>query len=195
MANILVWFLNRNKLFIAGNSYSGSGGTKFSVVRYGNVVASRGSVVELYLKLKKRNIKEFPVTDRRMTRFWMTLDESVEIVLKALTYSEGGEVFVPKVPSMKMIDLAKAIDPKCRIKIIGIRPGEKIHETLISEDESRNVRIFDGTYLILPQFLKDKKVHKKYKDCPSMPEGFIYRSDINKKWLTATDLRKMAGGA
>lgn len=178
------------KIFIAANAYAG-GRVKFSVVRYGNVVGSRGSVIPLFLSLKRQGIKEFPITDERMTRFWITLEEGVELVIKALNESEGGEIFVPKIPSMRIVDLAKAIEPKCKIKIIGIRPGEKIHETLISEDEARKVKKFNDIYVILPQFFEKEELQKKYKNYPSVPEGFVYRSDRNDKWLTAKELQQM----
>ena len=178
------------KIFIAANAYAGKT-VKFSVVRYGNVVGSRGSVIPLFLNFKKQNIKEFSVTDERMTRFWITLEQSVELVIKALKESVGGEVFVPKISSMKIVDLAKAIEPKCRFKIIGIRPGEKIHETLISEDEARKVKVFDGIYVILPQFFESKEVHKKYERYPSVPNGFVYQSDKNDKWLTVQELKEI----
>ena len=179
------------KLFIAANAYGGCR-VKFSVVRYGNVVGSRGSVIPLFLKLKEAGVKEFPVTDERMSRFWITLEDGVNLVLKALAEAEGGEVFVPIIPSMKITELAKAIEPKCTFKVIGIRPGEKIHETLISEDESRKVKVFDGCYVILPQFFESPEVHKKYEKLPSVAEGFAYRSDTNEKWLTTTQLQKIA---
>jgi UDP-N-acetylglucosamine 4,6-dehydratase len=178
------------KLFIAANAYGGAR-VKFSVVRYGNVVGSRGSVVPLFLELKQRGIKEFPITDKRMTRFWVTLEQSVNLVIKALEVTEGGEVFIPRIPSMKIVDLAKAIEPRCTFKTIGIRPGEKIHETLISEDESRKARAFDGIYVILPQFFDTKEAHLKYDKYPSLPEGFIYRSDTNDVWLTQKEISKM----
>lgn len=178
------------KIFIDANAYGGNK-TKFSVVRYGNVVASRGSVIEFFLNLKRENIKEFPITDERMTRFWMTLEQSVGLVIKALEESEGGEIFVPVIPSMKIVDLAKAIEPECRFKSIGIRPGEKIHETLISVDESRKTRIFSGIYVILPQFFERQEVHKKYERCESVPSEFVYRSDKNAKWLTVDEIEKM----
>lgn len=178
------------KIFIAANAYAGSK-VNFSVVRYGNVVGSRGSVIPLFLNLKKKNIKEFPITDKQMTRFWMTLEQSVGLVIKALKESGGGEVFVPKIPSMKVTDLAKAIDLDCKFKIVGIRPGEKVNETLISEDEARNVKEFDGVYVILPQFFERKEVYKKYNNCPSVSEGFIYRSDNNDNWLDIKGLQKL----
>jgi len=178
------------KIFIAANAYAG-GKVKFSVVRYGNVVGSRGSVIPLFLRLKRQGIKEFPITDERMTRFWITLEEGVNLVIKALEECEGGEVFVPKIPSMRIVDLAKAIEPNCKFKIVGIRPGEKIHETLISEDEARKVKKFNGIYIILPQFFEKEEVHRKYEKYPFVPEGFVYRSDKNDRWLTPTQLREM----
>lgn len=179
------------KIFTAANAYGGNR-VKFSVVRYGNVIASRGSVLEHFLKLKKQNIKEFPITDIRMTRFWMTLDESALLVIKALEEAEGGEAFIPRIPSMKIVDLVKAIEPECKFKVIGVRPGEKMHERLISEDESRNAKLFNGLYVVLPQFFdKGEDVYKKYENFPILPEGFVYRSDKNDKWLTAYDLRAM----
>jgi len=177
------------KIFIAANAYAG-GRVKFSVVRYGNVVGSRGSVIPLFLNLKEQGIQEIPITDTRMTRFWITLEQSVNLVLKALEESEGGEVFVPKIPSMRIIDVAKAINPSCRFKTIGIRAGEKIHETLISEDEVRATKIFDGIYVILPQFF-NKKAHGKYERCPRVGEGFVYRSDTNDEWVSEEDLERM----
>jgi len=178
------------KIFIAANAYGG-GRVKFSVVRYGNVLGSRGSVIPLFLSLKQQNIKEFPVTDERMTRFWITLDQGVNFVLHALKESEGGEVFVPKIPSMKIGDLARAIDPACSFKITGIRPGEKLHETLISEDEARTVKVFDGAYVILPQFYESPLVHKKYEKCAGVTDGFVYRSDTNEEWITREQLLKL----
>lgn len=182
--------LAAEKLFIAANAYSGCR-VKFSVVRYGNVIGSRGSVIPFFLDLKKNNIKCFPITDERMTRFWITLEGGVSLVLKALDSAEGGEIFVPMIPSMKIIDLAKAIEPKCTFAKIGIRPGEKIHETLISEDESRKVKVFDGCYVIFPQFFEPKAIHRKYDKFPSMPEGFSYRSDTNKERFSAQSLKEL----
>jgi len=180
------------KLFIAGNAYVGNKGTTFSVVRYGNVVGSRGSVIPYFLKLAKEGIKEFPITDPRMTRFWITFDEAIDLVMKALETSVGGEVFVPKIPSMKIVDLAKAIKPDCTFKIIGIRPGEKLHETLISEEESRKTKILDDkTYVILPQFEWKENLYRKYENLPSVKEGFVYRSDKNDWWLTVEDLKNL----
>ena len=177
------------KIFIAANAYAG-GRVKFAVVRYGNVVGSRGSVIPLFLKLKSQGVREIPITDMRMTRFWITLEQGVDLVLNALEASEGGEVFVPKIPSMKIVDVARAINPECTFRVVGIRPGEKIHESLISEDEVRATRILDGIYVILPQFF-DKKLQEKYRNCPCVPEDFVYRSDTNESWVTPEDLVAM----
>jgi len=180
------------KLFIAGNAYVGGKDTIFTVVRYGNVVGSRGSVIPYFLKLAKEGVKEFPITDLRMTRFWITLDQAVDLVIKALQTAVGGEIFVPKIPSMRIVDLAKAIKPDCEFKIIGIRPGEKLHETLISEEEGRKTKILDeNTYVVLPQFEWQKGLYEKYENLPSVGEGFIYRSDKNDWWLTTEELREL----
>ena len=181
--------LAAEKIFVAANAYGGEK-TAFSVVRYGNVVGSRGSVVPFFMSLKKKGIKEFTITDENMTRFWMTLTQSAELVIKALEESVGGEVFVPNIPTMKITDLAKTIEPECTFKIIGIRPGEKLHETLISEDESRNVRILDDIYVILsPFFKKGMKTYDKYERNKSVPEGFVYRSNESQKVLSKEELQ------
>ena len=185
--------LSAEKIFIAANAYAG-GRVIFSVVRYGNVVGSRGSVVPLFLSLKKQNIKEFPITDERMTRFWITLEHGVELVIRSLPEAEGGEVFVPVIPSMKVVDLAKAIEPVCTFKIIGVRPGEKINETLISEDEARKTKIYNGIYVILPPSVRRENSFKKYETYPFVPEGFTYRSDKNDKWLSVGELREIVKG-
>ena len=181
------------KLFIAANDYGGRR-VKFSAVRYGNVVGSRGSVVPFFMELKQRGIKEFPITDERMTRFWITLDQGVELVLKAFTESVGGEIFIPKIPSMRVTDLARAIEPACTFKHMGIRPGEKIHETLISEDEARKSIEFDKHYIVLPQFAGKEDIVKKYANIPTLPDGFIYRSDLNKEYLNVEQLCAMVKG-
>ncbi|MDD5431457.1 MAG: UDP-N-acetylglucosamine 4,6-dehydratase (inverting) [Candidatus Omnitrophica bacterium] len=178
------------KIFLAANAYTGLK-VKFSIVRYGNVAGSRGSVVPFFIDLKRNGKKEFPITDDRMTRFWITLEEGVGLVMKALQECEGGEVLIPMAPSMKVTDLAKAIEPECRFKIIGIRPGEKIHETLISQDEARQVKIFDDCYVMLPQFYEREEVRNKYKDFPDVAEGFVYRSDNNKNWLNREEITKI----
>jgi UDP-N-acetylglucosamine 4,6-dehydratase/5-epimerase len=178
------------KIFIAANAY-GAGRVKFSVVRYGNVMGSRGSVVPLFMSLKNNGVKEFPITDERMTRFWITLGQGADLVMKVLEEAEGGEIFVPKIRSTRIVDLAKVIEPNCTFKFTGIRPGEKLHESLISYDEARDVKEFDGIYVILPQFFESHKVCKKYDKYPSVPEGFVFRSDVNDMWLSQDELREM----
>jgi len=176
-----------DKLFIAGNSYSGEAGTKFSVVRYGNVVGSRGSVIPFFLKKKKGKV--LPITDTRMTRFWITLEEASRFVLNNFERMKGGEIFVPKIPSIKIIDLAKAIGPNCKIKIVGIRPGEKIHEVMISEDDSRYTKELEDCYVIQPAFhWWDEINHAQGKN---VSENFKYSSDGNKKWLNINQLKKI----
>ena len=177
------------KIFVAANSYGG-GKVKFLAVRYGNVMGSRGSVIPLFMKLKRDGIKEFPITDERMTRFWISLEQSVDLVVKALEEGEGGEIFIPKIPSMKITDLAKAIEPDCTFKYTGIRPGEKLHESLISYDEARNAKIFDGIYVIMPQFFESRKVRRKYDKYPSVLEGFVFQSNVNDMWLSQEELRE-----
>jgi UDP-N-acetylglucosamine 4,6-dehydratase len=144
--------------------------------------------------MKENGIKEFPITDERMTRFWLTLDEAVDLVIKGLKEAEGGEIFVPIIPSMKTVDLAKAIEPECTFRLTGIRPGEKLHESLISYDEARHVKIFDGIYVITPQFFESRMVHQKYEKYPSVPDGFVLQSNVNDKWLSQEDLRKKIKG-
>lgn len=181
------------KMFAAANDYTGRK-VKYSIVRYGNVVGSRGSVIPSFMNIKNQGKNVYPITDERMTRFWITLENGVDFVLKCLEETGGGEVFIPKIPSMKMVDLVKAFDPDGKIKIIGIRPGEKIHETLISEEESRNAKMFLGHYVILPHYYKTVPEHKKYLKCKPVPENFIYRSDLNSQWLTVKELEKMVKG-
>lgn len=184
--------LAMEKLFVAGNAYVGKRVTSFSVVRYGNVLGSRASVIPFFIRLTREGRKELPVTDKRMTRFWMTLEQSVNLVLRVTEESVGGEIFVPKIPSMSIVDVAKTICPDCTLKIIGIRPGEKVHEILISENEGRTAKILDdSTYLILPHFRWKSAIFEKYEKIPSVPQGFSYRSDTNDKWLSPEELKEM----
>ncbi|MFC1646535.1 UDP-N-acetylglucosamine 4,6-dehydratase (inverting) [Candidatus Omnitrophota bacterium] len=178
------------KIFIAANAYAGNT-VKFSIVRYGNVVGSRGSVIPSFLSLKKQGTKEFPITDERMTRFWITLQQGLSLALRAIEEAQGGEVFIPRIPSMKITDLAKAIEPKCKFIKVGIRPGEKIHEILISEDEARKTKIVDGIFVILPQFFANDTLYKKYEKFEFVPDGFVYRSDTNDDWLHSEKLLQM----
>ena len=176
-----------DKLFVAVNYSAGEKETTFSVVRYGNVLGSRGSVVPFFKERVKSGV--LPITDKRMTRFWITLDQAVYFVLTSLTKMKGGEIFVPRIPSMKIADLAKAIGPACRQQEVGIRPGEKIHETLISEDEARNAFVFKDCFVVqtIPD-LKNELLKSKAKICP---EEFCYNSGDNDSWLTATQLKKL----
>jgi len=176
------------KLFVAANSYVGEKRqTRMSCVRYGNVVGSRGSVIPLFKKQKTTG--KFTITDERMTRFWITLEQGVEFVIKCTEMMHGGEVFVPKIPSMKITDLAKAVDPKCKIKHTGIRPGEKIHECLLTEDESRHSIEFGDYFVIEPEHTW--WTTEKWKNGKSLPEGFRYTSDKNTQWLTVKKLQEM----
>lgn len=177
------------KLFIAANAYGGRQ-VAFSVVRYGNVMGSRGSIIPLLLDLRRRGVREVPITDGRMTRFWITLDESVELVMKSLAEAQGGEIYVPRIPSMKIVDLARAVDPECHFKTIGIRPGEKLHEALLSQDEARTAKSFGDIYVVMPQFQIGDRTRKKYEDCSSLPEGFAYTSDTNESWIGVEEMRE-----
>lgn len=175
------------KLFVSGNSYSSPEKTKFSVVRYGNVVGSRGSVIPFFLQ--KRKTGKLSITDPRMTRFWITLEQSVNLVLNRLNGMRGGEIFVPKIPSMKIMDLAKAICPECETEIVGIRPGEKLHETLISRDEVRNVIELNDFYIIQPAFMFWG--YENWKDGIQVADDFEYTSNNNNMWLTVDKLKEM----
>ncbi len=188
--------LAMEKLLIAANAYAGSKETTFAVVRYGNVVGSRGSVIPFFKELVAKGEKTLPITDTRMTRFWITLQDGVKTVLFALKESVGGEIFVPYIPSMKITDLAKAICPDCNYRIIGIRPGEKLHETLLSEEESMHaveVKSEDGRkyFVILPQFSFETKNLHKWNKYPKVPEGFLFRSDKNDWWLSVEELKEL----
>lgn len=176
--------LASDKLFVAANSYVGDNPTSFSVVRYGNVVGSRGSVVPFFKSIKDTGV--LPVTNEKMTRFWITLEQGVQFVLDSLDRMKGGEIFVPKIPSMKVMDLARAIAPECEIEIVGIRPGEKLHEAMIMEDDARHTVEFEDYYVIQPEF-----PWWKSEGCSGgkiLPEGFSYTSNNNTAWLTIDEL-------
>lgn len=183
--------MTMEKLFVAANAYAGIRDTRFACVRYGNVVGSRGSVIPYFMELAGQGVKEFPITDERMTRFWITLEQGVELVYLVLRESAGGEIFVPKIPSMKIIDLVKVFSKEGRYRIIGIRPGEKIHETLIHEDEGRNTKDMGDYFIILPQFEFEFRNHDRYRNAKNVPDGFVYRSNTNDRWLTVEDLKRM----
>ena len=178
------------KLFVSSNVYSSDGETRFSAVRYGNVIGSRGSIVETIMNGKPD--APLHVTDNNMTRFWITLDQCFSLVSYALKNMVGGEIFVPKVPSMKIQDLFKALAPDRKIKVIGIRPGEKIHEMLITAEESARSHDLEDYYVILPHN-KSLAHHQKYDDKKSVKKNFIYTSDLNRKWLKPEEIRKIAG--
>jgi UDP-N-acetylglucosamine 4,6-dehydratase len=182
-----------DKLFVAANILAGPERTRFSVVRYGNVVGSRGSVIPFFKQ--RRATGRLPITDVRMTRFWITMAEAAAFVLRVLGMMDRGEVFVPKQPSMRMVDLARAIAPECEHDIIGIRPGEKIHEALIPADESAQALEFDDFFAIPPAFHESWGLRRstRYGGQPGrqVPPGFEYRSDTNTHWLSADDLHRL----
>lgn len=176
------------KVFVAANSYVGSARqTKLSCTRYGNVVGSRGSVIPLFKK--QRSAGKVTVTHKEMTRFWITLEQGVELVIRCLEIMHGGEIFIPKLPSMRITDLARAIAPGCKIEFVGIRPGEKIHECLLTEDETRHALEFDNFFVIEPEHPWWGK--RNWKKGRPLPPGFRYTSDKNDLWLTVKELQEM----
>jgi UDP-N-acetylglucosamine 4,6-dehydratase len=178
-----------DKLFVAAN-ISSSQNTKFTVVRYGNVLGSRGSVVPFFRERAQTGI--LPITDVRMTRFWITLDQAVHFVIKSLDLAKGGEIFVPRIPSMRIFDLAKAIAPDCKHEIVGIRPGEKLHETLIGEDDARNTVQFSECYVIQPNAeAREGLITQNSASGELCPDGFSYTSNNNPEWMTVGDLRQL----
>jgi UDP-N-acetylglucosamine 4,6-dehydratase len=177
-----------DKLFIAGNSYVGRDSTIFSVVRYGNVAGSRGSVIPFFLKCRETGV--LPITDPRMTRFWITLEQGVNFVLKCLETMVGGELFVPKLPSMNIMDLAKVIAPECKTEIIGIRPGEKLHEVMIPRDDARRTLEFDDHYIIQPDFVFWGKRFNN-NGCKPVPDDFEYHSGANPWKLTPEEMGRI----
>lgn len=179
-----------DKLFVSGNAYAGGRDTRFSVVRYGNVMGSRGSVIPYFASCRASGV--VPITDPRMTRFWITLQQAVEFVLNSFGRMLGGEVFVPKIPSMKITDLAEAVAPGCRQEIIGIRPGEKLHEIMIPYDDARNSLEYEDHFVIQPQFDWWATLRKRLDGGTPLPEGFSYRSDNNRQWLSVEELRSLA---
>jgi UDP-N-acetylglucosamine 4,6-dehydratase len=180
------------KLFVAGNSYAGNKPTRFSVVRYGNVLGSRGSVVPFFMERRKTG--KLPITHEQMTRFWITLEKGVDFVLKCMDRMTGGEVFIPKIPSMSVVDLAKAIAPECELEIVGIRPGEKLHEVLVSENEARITVEYDDYYAIPPMYqAQTTQPGFDGNGGNPCPDGFRYSSDTNRHWLTIDEIRQMVG--
>lgn len=177
-----------DKLFVAANSYVGEKETRFAVVRYGNVVGSRGSVLPYFKKMSRNG--SIPVTDPRMTRFWITLEQGVQFVLDCLSRMHGGEIYVPKIPSIKITDLAKAVAPGCKVEYIGIRPGEKLHEVMIAEDDARNTLEYDTYYVIQPDFPWWRRENGK--GGKPLPDRFSYISNKNSRWLTVEELKELA---
>lgn len=173
--------LASDKLFVAGNSYSSSTGCKFSVVRYGNVMGSRGSVIPFFLTEKSKGI--LPITDSRMTRFMITLEEGVELVWLAFEDMEGGEIYVKKIPSMKVTDIARAVAPTAKHEIVGIRPGEKLHEQMISSEDAHYTYEYPQHFKILPSIHSWHQDFKRIKDGQRVPDGFTYASDNNTEWM------------
>jgi UDP-N-acetylglucosamine 4,6-dehydratase len=180
--------LAAEKLFIQSNAYAAGTSTRFSCVRYGNVVGSRGSVIPTFIQQRQNG--KLTITDKRMTRFWLTLDQGVRFVIRCVEQMHGGEVFVPKIPSTKLIDLAKVIAPDADLEVIGIRPGEKLHEVLIHEDEARSTVELEDMFIVQPTtelwFGHDWQVKGHY-----LPDGYRYASDTNPDWLTIEQIRQM----
>lgn len=179
-----------DKLFVTANAYAGSQETQFSIVRYGNVLGSRGSVIPLFLEMRKTGVLK--LTDKRMTRFWLTLEQGVDFVLSSLEWMDGGEIFVPKIASMRLIDLAKAIGPDCKLEYFGLRPGEKLHEALVPRDESPWCVEFKDRYVIQPNQKWWEEERLLAKGGTKVEDGFRYRSDINSQWLGVDELKAMA---
>jgi len=183
------------KLMVAGNYYVGGRETVFSAVRYGNVVGSRGSVIPLFQKMKKEGRKKLPITDEKMTRFWIPIEDGVKLVINALEEAVGGETFIPKIPSMKITDLARAIVPNCEFETIGIRPGEKLHETLISQEEGEKIYQMEKNgqeiFVIIPHFSDLNGRYNKYMKLKEMPKDFAYLSSTNEEWLSVKDINEM----
>ncbi len=179
-----------DKLFVSANNYKGPADIKFSVVRYGNVMGSRGSVIPFFMGQRHKNV--IPITDTRMTRFNITLEEGVALVMHAITHAWGGEIFVPKIPSYRILDVAKAIAPKCKQEIIGIRPGEKLHEEMITETDAINTLEFETYFVILPSVkLWDVDRYMEAFRGKKCPDGFKYSSGENTEWLTVKQIREL----
>ena len=179
-----------DKLFVAANAYAGNKDISFSIVRYGNVAGSRGSIIPLFNNIIKNGGTELPITDFRMTRFWISLTEGVELVIKALKEAKGGETFISKIPSFKVTDLAEAMLPGCTKKEIGIRPGENLHEIMVTPEDSFNTYEYDKHFIVYPQVVwNDRQVPDL--SGVKVEEGFSYSSGNNKEWLTVEDIREL----
>jgi len=185
--------LASDKIFVAANNMAGKDGARFCVVRYGNVVGSRGSVVPFFQRLVAEGAADLPITDERMTRFWITLDQGVDFVLSSLAMSRGGEVFVPKIPSMRTVDLARCIAPHLPQRIVGIRPGEKLHEVMVPEDDARSTLDLGDRFVILPADSPELRAHFEAAGGLPTPDGFVYSSDRNSERLDARALQALLG--
>ena len=183
--------LAADKIFIAANNLAGAGGTEFSVVRYGNVIGSRGSVIPFFRQLIAEDMPHLPITDERMTRFWITLDQGVQFVLSCLRMMRGGEVFVPKIPSMRIVDVACCLAPGKPIEVIGIRPGEKLHEVMVPADEARATLDHGDRYIVLPTFLASPDAVYRAAGATPVKNDFSYASDSNEEWLSSDELTEM----
>jgi UDP-N-acetylglucosamine 4,6-dehydratase len=175
------------KMFVQANAYAGARETRFSCARYGNVVGSRGSVIPVFLEQRRQG--KITITDPRMTRFWLTLEQGVKFVIRCMEQMHGGEIFVPKIPSMRLVDLAETIAPGCQVEYIGIRPGEKLHEVLVSEDESRHALATEEMFVIQPAHPWWKS--ENWVSAKPVPPGFRYSSDTNEQWLTRRQLEDL----
>lgn len=180
--------LASDKLFVAGNAYAGEHGSRFAVVRYGNVMGSRGSVIPLFMSLEKE--QEIPITDPNMTRFMITLEQGVELVWTAFNDMEGGEIYVRKIPSIKLTDIAKAVSPRAKQKVVGSRPGEKLHEQMISCEDSEHTYEYPDHYKILPSINDWCHDINRIKDGKKVPSGFSYSSETNDSWMKPCDLKR-----
>lgn len=179
--------LASDKLFVSGNSYAGGHETRFAVVRYGNVMGSRGSVIPFFMSVRDQGV--LPITDERMTRFMISLEEGVELVWHAFEDMEGGEIYVKKIPSMKVTDLARVIAPEARQEIVGVRPGEKLHEQMIGAEDSYYTYEYPEHFKILPAIHDWSADAARIKDGKKVPEGFVYSSDNNEEWMTEEQLQ------
>ena len=179
-----------DKLFIAANAYVGNKDINFSIVRYGNVAGSRGSIIPLFKSIIESGNTELPITDFRMTRFWISLTQGVELVIKALTESKGGETFISKIPSFKVTDLAEAMLPGCKMKEIGIRPGEKLHEIMVTTEDSMTTYEYEKHFIVYPQMVWNDKQQPDLSG-KKVEEGFSYSSGNNTEWLSVEDIREL----
>ena len=178
-----------DKLFVAANAYVGNKDVNFSIVRYGNVAGSRGSIIPLFDKMIKEGVTELPITDFRMTRFWISLTEGIELVVKALAEAKGGETFISKIPSFKVTDLAEAMLPGCKPKEVGIRPGEKLHEIMVTTEDSATTYEYDKHFIVYPQMTWNNRQQPDLSGT-KVEDGFSYSSNNNKEWLSVEDIRE-----